>query len=126
MSLHGAIQTRLNAQVSSVGGRIYRLHAPQSAASPFCTYRVISDVPVKHLSGTAVNGITRVEVTSWASTHTQAKSTANEVRAALNNWSGTADSTVVQSATPDDETELWDDDHELYGIPQDFVLMYDH
>lgn len=126
MSLHGAIQTRLNAQVSSVSSRIYRLRAPQSAASPFCTYRVVSDVPVRSLTGTATNGITRIEITSWADTHTQAKATAVEVLAALNQWSGTADSTVIQSANPDDETELWDDDHQLYGIPQDFVVMYDH
>lgn len=126
MSLHGAVQTRLNAEVSSVSGRIYRLHAPQSTAKPFCTYRLISNVAVKALSGTATNSLPRLEVTSWGDTHTQARATADEVRDALNNWSGTADSTVVQAATPDDETELYDDDHELYGISQDFALMYDH
>lgn len=124
MSFHGAIATRLSAAVPSVSGRAYRLRLPQSVTYPALTYRVISSVQLQTLAGPMTTNRPRLEVTAWAQTHTAAKATAEEVRAALDGWAGTADSTVVSAVTLQGDIDLYDDEIEAYGVPQDFFVMF--
>ncbi len=100
------------------------MRLPQSVTLPALTYRVVSAVQLQSLSGPMTTSTPRVEVTAWAATHTACKATAEEVRTALDGWSGTEDSTVVSSVTLQGDVDLWDDQLEAYGIPQDFFVMF--
>ncbi len=128
MSLHGALATRLSAAVASISGRAYRVRLPQSVTYPALTYRVVSAEQLQAINGPMTTGTKRIEVTVWcdmdAGGHTQAKATAEEVRTALDGWSGTEDSTVVSSVTLQGDVDLWDDQLGAYGIPQDFFVMF--
>lgn len=125
MSLHGAIQVRLAAQVSGVSGRIYRQTLPQNPTLPACVYFVVSNNRLHDLDGPEGLAEARVQVTTWADKHSTALTNANAVRVALDGWTGTADSTVVVQSLIDNELDGYDPELMYSGITQDFMVTYE-
>ena len=125
MSLHGAIQVRLAAEVSGVSGRVYRQTLPQNPTLPACVYSVYANDRLHDLDGPDGLAEVTVKVTTWADKHSTAKTNADAARVALDGWSGTADSTTVHAAEIENERDVYDPELAYFGVDQDFLVWYE-
>lgn len=125
-----AIVARLEA-VSGVtdlaSTRIYPVKLPQSATLEAITYQRVS-TRRGHLMGTD-DGIayTRVQVTSWAETYSEAKALAEAVRVALQRFSGTVGGLEVLDVMAEAELDLYGDDESdsgVHAVAQDFTVIH--
>lgn len=124
MSLHGGIYARLVAQVSGVSGRVYRRPMPQTVTLPACEYFVVSNLRRQSLEGTETPAVARVQVNSWADTHSAAQAVADQVRGALDGWKGTSDSTTFDWCRIENELDDYEPDTEEHAVVQDFFVSY--
>lgn len=110
-----------------VGNRIYPVKMPKNVIYPAITLQIITGLR-EHLMGSDSNLIaTSVRATSWARTFDSAKQVINQVKEALQDYSGTmADSVVVQRIfTESDQAELYDVKEDVYYISQDFLIWWE-
>lgn len=92
--------TGVSAVVSS---RVYGDFAPQKAATPFIVFRRVSSDRFRALDGPDGLVETRIEVDCFSTTQAQLMTLADEVRLALDNYTGTTKGVTVQRAMLDNE-----------------------
>jgi hypothetical protein len=116
--------------VTLISTRTYINRIPQKAVIPCLTFQRISTPRVlshdtSGLSGTAYP---RFQFDSWAMTYTASKAICDQVRAALNGYSGTitsgADSVVLQAALVNDERYNPDLDAGLERLSSDYIIWH--
>ena len=128
-TIDSALYTRLSGHAglkALVSARIYPPPAPQSSAYPLVTYQEIDRVSPHVMRGTA--GVThiRYQVDSWAETLAGAKAVAAQVRAALDNWSGTSDGVVVKNCFLDSgQSSPYDEAEGAHRYIQDYLLEFE-
>lgn len=116
VSLNGALRAILTGDAgvaALVGARVYAITAPQDDPLPDVTYQRIA---AEHTHLWAADaGLVRaeVQVDCWGRTLAEASSVRDAVLAALNRYSGTADSTVIQEVLVMNEF----DQHDTEGTP---------
>ena len=127
MSMADALYSRLSgfAGLSAlVAARVYPLRAPQGAALPYVTFQRVHaeresamgvDVGVVHA---------RIQVSAWGKTFTEAEAVKEQVRAALQRWSGTAAGVVVLDSFVVSEIELYEDETGIHQHALDFTIHY--
>lgn len=118
---------RLEAEVASVSSRVYPAQLPQAASYPALTYRLVSD-PREH-DGDGPDGLVgaRYTVTAYALTYAALKTTRDEVRAALDGWSGTMNGHAVAQIQHAGGPDLFDREAGESGVhyaPVDYLIDY--
>ena len=130
MTIHGALLARLGGYTGLtdlVSTRIYAVQMPQNAVLPCVTFQHISaSRPGRAMVSDANPTEAVFQVSSWAETLDAVHDVADQVKAALDRYSGTLDSTVVQQVFRDTEqAELWDPATQTYHVPIDFRVFYE-
>ena len=75
--------------VDLVGQRIYPLVSPQNSTLPVITYQKISQVRERTLSSPAPKVVrARFQISCWAASYAEVKEVAEQVKAALQDYSG--------------------------------------
>jgi hypothetical protein len=85
--------------------RVYPGRLPQNAPVPAVIVNEISGAPVYSSDGASPLNRSRLQVDAWASTYTDAKLLAREVKAALSGFVGTVGSTLFRFALIEDERD---------------------
>jgi hypothetical protein len=93
--------------------RIYPIQAPQNVTKPYITYQRISTERDYTLGGPdgLVNAILQVDC--WAATNDAARSLADAVRLAFDDYRGTSSSVVIQGTFLHNDFDNWE--QELAG-----------
>ncbi len=121
---------RLNATVSGqASSRVYPQIIPQDTSFPAIRYNQISGVRGHTLGGTDDMVPARFQVDCYGSSYANARVVADAVRGALDNFSDTAGSVVIQCAHLIDEGDYFDetvgvDQLRRYGKTQDYMIWY--
>lgn len=125
-----AVYARLTAHAGTaalVGARVYPLKLPQTPTLPAVTYQRISATRESAMGSDT--GITRArfQVTSHAASYSGVKALAEQVRQALQRYSGTSATVTVHDCFLENEIDLFDQDDALaghYPVAQDFIVIY--
>lgn len=125
MALDNAIYALLYADTTVKGyvsNKIFPQRVRQDTAMPCIVYSIISASPedTKDLTGD-VDRI-RVQITAISDDPAEARNIITAVKAKLNRYSGTVDTTKIDSMTYDNLVDLYDDDAELYMQAIDFIV----
>jgi hypothetical protein len=108
-----------------VGTRIYPIVAPESPVYPLVTFAEIAHDKVKTSGGTSGNmNEALYQFSCWADTYASARAVANQVITALEDYSGTYDSTTIQFSYYDSENEMFEPTTKKFNIPIDFTIWY--
>jgi hypothetical protein len=104
-----------------VGTRIYPMIMPQGSTYPAVTFQRIATEP-RESCMVADCGIVRarIQITAWADTFTAAKAVADQVRQALQRWTGTG----IQGSFIIGEYDLYDEEALKYGAAIDAEVVY--
>lgn len=79
-----------------VGNRIYPLVRPDGTGSPAITYQQISGFRDHVMTGPSGFVESRFQLNCWADTYAEADALADAVRSAVDGYSGTKESVVIQ------------------------------
>lgn len=107
-----------------VSTRVYFAHAPQNVALPFVVLSRISGIRSHVLGGTVSLVEARVQIDSYASTVTTARSIANAVRTEINGFRGTQSGVDLQSIQLIDEQDGLEGDSEIWRVTSDYKVWY--
>lgn len=125
-TLAEALYTILSGAGTTAGTRIYPQSPPPQATFPLITYQQISTVRDRVLSGFNNYESRRYQVTSWGSGfstgYPQARVLADEVIAALEDYSGTVLGITIQAVTVAGEVDIFEPNIERYGVATDFII----
>lgn len=126
MTLRDDLYTRLTtgstALSALVGTRVYRVRLPQNVTYPAVTYWKVSGNRLHDTQGPTGESDPRVQVSCWSRSQAQAEDVAEAVRGVLDGWSSTGGVHMTQLVN---ETDLYDNEVEVYHIALDFVLMHE-
>ena len=126
MTIRDDVFTRLTAGSTTltglVGTRVYRTKLPQNPTLPALTYWKVSGNRLHDLVGPTGESDPRIQVSCWAKTSAAAEDVAEAVRGVMDGWSSTGG---VQMSELVNETDLYDNEVDIYQIALDFVLMHE-
>lgn len=108
-----------------IGVRVYPRQLPQAVTVPALSYFQVDAIRVRELDGPAGKVRRRIQIDSWARTHTEAWNLADAVRLALDGFSGMMGSTDVGSVNMQNEIEFFEPDAGtvgLYRVMQDYII----
>jgi hypothetical protein len=101
--------------VNQVGTRIYPLVASQNPTTPYCTYQRISGSGEYHTQGYATLERVRIQIDSYSTGYTAAKTIAAGIKTAMESATGYS---VVEYT----DMDLFESDVTLFRVMQDFVV----
>jgi len=104
--------------------RIYPLRLPPDPQLPAIAYARISTPRVRCLTGYSHLAMPRFQFTVWAVTYGEAKALVDEVITALDCYSGTVDSVVIQASHIDNEVSMIEPTTGFFGMPLDFIVAH--
>lgn len=126
-----AIATRLIAQVSAVGSRVYPVVAKQGTAQPFIVYVMDTAERQVTFSGTHELVQGELEVNCYAKSYLAAQQIAAAVRDCLVDFTGPMTANTSPLSTVDvstiqlvGENNLQDEDPGLYRVLQRYAVWY--
>jgi hypothetical protein len=133
MNLYEALYHRLtnySGLTDLVSTRIYPIKMPQAVTYPAVTFQVISGLPRTHLMGSDDSlAAPRVQVSAWGESLSDACDVADQIRAALQDFSGTMGGdggvTVQRIFLESDQISLYDSESEIYHVAQDFFIWWE-
>ncbi len=107
-----------------VSTRIYGVTAPQGVTAPYVTlFRVSAERP--SAMGDDIGIVrARVQVNSWGATYESAKNVCDQVRAALQRFSGVSASITVLDTFLLSEQDLHEPDVPIYHVAQDYEAIF--
>src|SRR5262245_32166531 len=109
-----------------VSSRVYPLEPPQAPTFPLLTYFVVDSVRVREITlGPAGKVRRRVQVDSFAETHSGAWALAEAVREALDGYRGGMGATEITSVDMENEFLLSENEAGtvgVYRVTQDFII----
>lgn len=103
-----------------IGQRLYILKLPQNPTYPTVTYFKVSNARHHDLDV----AMPRYQIDVWAESYITARQVADNIRKALQRESGNWSGISVIQAVYEGETDLYEEDTELYHIAQDFKIIY--
>ncbi len=128
MKLHEALFSYLKTYAgltALVGTKIYPLQIPQNVNVPAVVYQLISQERMHSLGGDKGMTSPSMQLTSYATTYNTAKNVAEQVRIALQNYTGTMGSGVtIQSVLMTSEFDGYESDTLYYFVEQEFKIYY--
>lgn len=111
--------------VAAITTRCYPVMIPQSPTYPLILYTRISGMRDHVLGGATGHAHPRFQVEAWAETYSGAKTLADAIRIALDDYSGTASGTVIHSCLIDSERDVYESEIEKYRIIQDYFIWHE-
>lgn len=130
MNLYTALRHRLanySGLSALVGTRVYAVKLPQNVTYPAVTYQIVGGLPRTHLmGGDDALAAPRVQVSAWDTSLTDAISVADQIKAALQDYSGTmggdAGITVQHIFLESEQIDIYDSEAEVHNVAQDFLI----
>lgn len=124
----------LVAAATTAGSRIYPLVLPPEVTVPAIAYARVSSPRIRSLTGFSHYSTPRFQFTAWADNYAVSKALANEIRKALDGYSGwTAVAfpalfpigwAEVQSISSLNELDMYEPQSKLYGVPADYRVAH--
>jgi len=128
MTIEGALLSRLKSQVALVSNRVYAVQLPQNVTLPAVTFQRISAIREHAMGGDAEPTHARFQVSSWAKTYDEVRDVADQVKAGLDRFSGTLDTTVIQQIFRVTDQDLFEPDDlgvGVFHVPVDFMVHFE-
>jgi len=94
----------------------------QASLLPAITYQVVDCIPTDTKDGVSKLDRRRVSVNCWSLTYTQASTLAALVRSALDRYTGTNSTVMVDKIIFDNLIELYEDEPQVYHHIVDFIV----
>ena len=110
--------------VKAITTRCYPVTIPQYPTYPLILYTKISGMRDHALGGASGHAHPRFQIEAWAETYTAAKTLADAIRNALDDYSGTAAGTVIDSCLIDSERDIYESEIEVYRVIQDYFIWH--
>lgn len=107
-----------------VGQRIKPVKLDPNGALPGITVNRITTSPVFRQEGATTEFKTRFQLDIWATSYSSAKTVAEELRGALDGFSGTMGATRVDSVMFLDETDDFEPENDNYRLIHDYELFH--
>ena len=107
-SVDQALRTRLinvTAVTNLTSTRIYPGKAPVGVTYPYITFSMISAAHQRHMTNAAGLSEAVFQLDIWSNNRLEAVTVAEQVRLALDHWSGTSDSVVIRTISLLDERD---------------------
>jgi hypothetical protein len=124
----GSIKARLDAHAglsALVSTRNWYAKAPQLPTFPFTVYMQISGVPYHAMGADLTNKSPRIQVTAYGSTPDSVIAVAEQVKAALQDYSGTSGGVAITRCMLENETDLpYEFEAKAYGIALEFTVHH--
>lgn len=114
----------LAAQLPAIGGRVYPDKLPQEPVLPAVTYRKVSGPRVHSHDGPSSLAHPRFQVSCWAATYAEAKDLSEDVRQALDGYTGAMDGEQVQAVLLSNEIDFHHGEVMYYQVALDFVIWH--
>jgi hypothetical protein len=105
-----------------VGTQIYPMRTPQAVDPPFVVYTTTDNEPTDTKDGSSTLDEIRFDVSMYSDTMTELESLSDAVRRALDRYSGTNKSNVIQTIIFEAEDNSYSNKAELYNNIQTFKL----
>ena len=102
--------------------RVYPLKLPQNPTYPAVTYGRVSTVRPSAMGLDTGDAQSRVQVDSWDSTELGTLNVSEQVRGALQRWTGTAGGVQVTHGHVANQMMVYEEDVEKWRVIQDFIL----
>lgn len=122
-----ALYTRLSGYAglsALVSTRIYPFIAQQKSARPYLTYQRVSTVRPSAMAVDIGIAQARFQIDAWGDTYDSVKSVSEQVRAALQRFSGTVSAVDILDIYIDNEQDLFEDDAKIYRVSQDYTIFH--
>lgn len=103
-----------------VNGRVYPMRATQKAQSPYVTYLEIDSDPTNTDNGVSPLDTDTYQVNCFGENYEASFQLYEKVRAALDGYSGTVDTTKIGYCRYEDRNAVYDEDGKRAGIAVDF------
>ena len=127
MSVEKVIYSKLSGD-SDVSGlvstRIYPVNLPQKPTYPAIVYTRISGERTYSFDGASGLTSQRFQIDSFASTYSGAKDLSNKIRSAINGFRGTVSGIFVQGIFLENDSDIFDDDFNIYRVSCDYFIHY--
>ena len=111
--------------VKAITTRCYPVTIPQSPTYPLILYTKITGMRDHTLRGASGHAHPRFQIEAWAETYTEAKTLADAIRNALDDYSGTVLGTVIGSCLIDSEQDVYESEIEVYRVLQDYFIWHE-
>lgn len=108
--------------LDGVTTRTYPNKAPQGTVLPFLVYTVVLTSPNDTKDGVSDLDVIRIQVSVFSNTYANAQTLAGSVRTALDRYSGTIQSVVIDSINFEGETDLYDEEAQVHHKALDFSI----
>jgi hypothetical protein len=105
-----------------VGTRVYANRLPQGVVPPAVRYQRISTPRLRTLAGAGGYATPRFQVDCYGTTHVQAVALAAAVRAALEDYAGTANGVTIDFIAADNESGEWEEEVEKNREMLEFII----
>lgn len=128
MAIGPELRTYLLADASilaTVGQRIYPIRLPQNPTLPAITYLKVSGLRHYKTNGPQNLSRPRVQIDCWATTYAAALSLAEDVRQALEGYSGAMGTKTVQGTFFENEQEFFEDEPLYYRHSRDYFVWFE-
>jgi hypothetical protein len=112
-----------------VSTRVYPNVAPQSASYPYIVYERVSTEPLNAIPGSLNESRTTFQLSIESDSYSECKDVADDVRDALDGYSGTAATVVVHRIYLDGESDVYDepesgDETGVHGVQFDVIVWH--
>ena len=132
MGLGAAIYTRLTGHAGTtalVSTRVYPNTAPQDATLPYVVYEQESARRLETFGGSSGNARAVVEIAAWDETYDGARALGEQIRLALEGFSGTVASVVIDYVTLDGDRDEYfapgsGEEVGLHSVDQDYGFWF--
>ncbi|MBW2647169.1 MAG: DUF3168 domain-containing protein [Deltaproteobacteria bacterium] len=114
-----------DATVKAITTRCYPVTIPQSPTYPLILYTKISGDRDHTLRGASGHAHPRFQIEAWADTYTGAKTLADAIRNALDDYTGTVTGTVIGSCLIDSERDMYESEIEVYRVISDWFIWHE-
>ena len=110
--------------LSGVGANIYGLEVPRRRGAKWVIYSGISRIPHRTKDGVSTLDRYRFQMDSYTRSEEDLDTLAEAVKTALDNYSGTVESTVINRVVFEDEGDMIEiiEEEEYYRRRQDYTI----
>lgn len=127
MTIRNAIYSRLNGfagLTALISGPVYSKQVSQDSVRPLVFFEVTGTERISAINGDSGTVIRTIRVISEALTLDAALDVSEQVRAALQRWSGVEDGITIMDTFINDESDSFDDDLNVSYIEQFFTIQH--